>query len=58
MLIALATALLTGCATGTSVIDTSCSAFFIIRPSRLDTPETLDQIGLHNETYRRVCPDA
>lgn len=29
----------------------------IIHPSRLDTPETLKQIDIHNKQARILCPD-
>lgn len=38
------------------VRDSACSAFRIIKPSRLDTEGTKRQVLEHNTTYRKVCP--
>lgn len=46
-----------GCATKTVVIDTACTSFKTIWPSRQDvlTPGTKGQIIAHNETWEAHC---
>lgn len=56
MLLCAATIGISGCATtATTMTDASCSAYHIIRPSRLDTTDTKRQILVHNSTYRALC---
>lgn len=38
-----------------TVVDSSCSAYQIIRPSRQDTPDTKRQVLAHNTIYRKLC---
>jgi hypothetical protein len=45
---------LTACAKPTFVL-TECIAFDIIRPSRLDTKGTLEQVAEHNAAWRASC---
>ena len=57
----LATALaLSGCATSSAVIDTSCTLFSPITFSSKDTPETRQQVERHNSKWvcrcRKDCP--
>lgn len=56
MLLGMAASLL-GCATKPLVIDTACTSFKTIWPSRQDilTPGTKDQIIAHNETWVAHC---
>lgn len=50
--------LLTGCATAPTVISDYCQNYTIIKPSRKDTPGTLQQVATENAKYRGVCPAA
>ncbi len=48
--------LMTACTTaGISVIDSSCTSFGLIYPSRKDTTETKRQVLNHNQVYERIC---
>jgi hypothetical protein len=38
-------------------VESSCAAFKILHPSRLDTSGTKRQILEHNTVYRRVCEE-
>src|SRR6056297_2212778 len=46
-----------GCQTTTNTTgtDVCCDAFTIIRPSRMDTPKTQQQIYEHNAVYEALC---
>ncbi len=48
---------MTACATRTTVINTACSSFHLITPSRADilTLGTENQISGHNGAYRASC---
>ena len=35
--------------------NTSCAGFGLIKASRKDTTQTLQQIWVHNQTYRQIC---
>ena len=39
-------------------IGAGCSAFEVLHPSRQDTLGTKQQILVHNNTYRELCPGA
>ncbi len=45
---------ISGC-TQTIVIDSACTSFDIIRPSRKDTLETKRQVLIHNTVWRQQC---
>lgn len=48
--------MLAGCATGGTVVDTSCTSFGTITYSASgDTEETKRQIRGHNAAWRRLC---
>ena len=54
---ALASSLLTGCATNTAVTaDSACKSFQPIAMSKRDTDETKRQIVGHNRAYEAICP--
>ncbi len=48
--------LISGCSQ-TIVIDSACTSFDIIRPSRRDTVETKRQVVIHNTVWRKQCSD-
>lgn len=60
MMLLMATFALSGCQhTAQSTIpDSSCVAFSVIHPSRVDTADTKRQVLQHNTVYRRLCPAA
>lgn len=47
--------LLTGCATGTPVTDSSCKSFRPISNSTKDTEQTRREVIAHNRVYRKLC---
>ena len=55
LLAALIALLLTACARPPVVIDSGCHTYRVIRPSRLDTTDTLRQVLAHNQTWRARC---
>jgi len=58
MLLCAATIGISGCVhTQPAPVDSSCSAYQIIRPSRLDTLDTKRQVLAHNSVYRKLCEE-
>lgn len=60
MLLCAATIGISGCVTtqkSAPVVDSSCSAYQIIRPSRSDTLDTKRQVLAHNSVYRKLCKE-
>ncbi len=49
--------LVTSCASDTRVIDTACTAFGPLTFSRVDTPETVNEILAHNAAWEALCDD-
>ena len=48
--------LLSGCATGTLVTDSSCKTFKPISHSKKDTEQTRREVIGHNKAFDAVCP--